>query len=322
MYRRKNTARVTTDEINQAKSVSVLDFIDANGIDVKREGRGSDPYFRLVDHDSLVIKGEKFFWNSRQEGGHGAISFAMTYYDLNFPEAVKRINEHAYAPSINHISEVKKEPFRYPHYFEVDNTEELQNYLVNDRKIDQRVVNWCIEKDLIVQDKKANVVFKWKDMKGNIIGADRQGTQSMDNKKQHTFKQIVPNSAETGGFMIDVGKNIDKVAIFESPIDLLSYWSVKKGEVQNTRLKSMSGLKEQSLMDAIKELNQNGQDVTKVISCVDNDEAGNHFHERLSRLLKKGALEDQRPTRTKDWNEEWKHLQRSKENSKNLSYGM
>ncbi|WP_091587922.1 toprim domain-containing protein [Alteribacillus bidgolensis] len=49
------------------------------------------------------------------------------------------------------------------------------------------------------------------------------------------------------------------------------------------------GLKEKSLKEAIKELNQNGQDVKKVISCMDNDEAGNHFHERLSRLLKKGA---------------------------------
>ncbi|WP_139186017.1 DUF3991 domain-containing protein [Alteribacillus bidgolensis] len=81
---------------------------------------------------------------------------------------------------------------------------------MNDRKIDKRVIDWCMEKDLIVQDKKDSVVFKWKDMKGNIIGADRQGTQPMDHKKQHTFKQIVSNSTETGGFTIDVGKTMIK----------------------------------------------------------------------------------------------------------------
>ncbi|WP_332694393.1 hypothetical protein [Halalkalibacter lacteus] len=53
--------RVTTDEINQAKQVRLIDFIDANGIDVKQEGKRAEPYYRLGDHDSLVIKGEKFF---------------------------------------------------------------------------------------------------------------------------------------------------------------------------------------------------------------------------------------------------------------------
>jgi len=40
------------------------------------------------------------------------------------------------------------------------------------------LVDWLIKKDLIVQDKKKNVVFKWRENggKGEIVGADRQGT--------------------------------------------------------------------------------------------------------------------------------------------------
>ncbi len=102
--------RVTTDEINQAKEVRIIDLMEANGIKATQEGQSSEPYYRLTDHDSFVIKGEKFFWNSQQEGGYGAISFAMTYYDLKFPDAVKRINEHEYAPVKSRGAAVKHEP--------------------------------------------------------------------------------------------------------------------------------------------------------------------------------------------------------------------
>ncbi|WP_332698459.1 toprim domain-containing protein [Halalkalibacter lacteus] len=298
--------RVTTDEVNQAKQVRLIDFIDANGIDVKQEGKRAEPYYRLEDHDSLVIKGEKFFWNSRQEGGFGAIRFAMTYYDLTFPDAVKRVNEHEYAPTKARVAESEKEYFKYPEYFEVSNTENIKEYLVNERKIDSRVIDWCMKKDLLVQDKKDNVVFKWKNAQGEVIGADRQGTKTIDTKRG-TFKQVMSNSKKDGGFTIDVGKKPDKVAVFESPIDLLSYWSVKKEQVQNTRLVSMSGLKMNTVYRAVKDLEEKGHSVKQIISCVDNDEAGREFHEKLRKSLKReDTLVDHRPKNTKDWNDECK----------------
>ncbi|GEK59419.1 hypothetical protein CHL76_12065 [Marinococcus halophilus] len=297
--------RVNSEEIEQAKTVGIMDYLDANGLEVKQQGNGQPPYYNLVENDSLVIQGEKYYWNSRQEGGYGAIHFAMTYHDLSFPDAVRRINEHEYALDRQPVQQVEKEPFSYPSHYEVADTSNVRDYLVNDRKVDERVVDWCLNKDLIVQDRKDNCVMKWKDREGETIGADRQGTQPMEDGKH--FKGVVKSSAEDGGFAINVGKNIDKIALFESPIDALSYWSEKKGDVQNTRLQSMSGLKIQAVKRGLQDLQADGHKVTQVISAVDNDAAGEHFHDKLNDYINPDAIVDHRPTNTKDWNEEREH---------------
>ncbi|WP_232725687.1 toprim domain-containing protein [Bacillus sp. FJAT-44742] len=73
-----------------------------------------------------------------------------------------------------------------------------------------------------------------------MVGAERQGTQPMKDKGGY-FKGMAVQ--EGGGFIIDVGKNPNKVAVFESPIDMLSYWSMKKERVRDTRMVSTNGLK-------------------------------------------------------------------------------
>ena len=73
-----------------------------------------------------------------------------------------------------------------------------------------------------------------------MIGADRQGTASIKNKRG-SFKQVLPNDNPHTGFSIDVGRP-NKIHFFESPIDLLSYWSIQENSLQNTRLISMNGL--------------------------------------------------------------------------------
>jgi len=311
--------KVTADEISKAREVPVIDFIQANSIGFKQESNGPEPYYRLTNHDSLVIKGNKFVWNSQNESGYGAISFAMSYYNLKFPDAVKRVNEHEYL-SKTVIQEQSKEkgPFKYPKYLETDNTSKIKEYLINERKIDSRVVDWCIRKDLLAQDKKQNVVFKWKDSKGDVVGADRQGTVYIGTKRG-TFKQIMRNSKEDGGFTIDVGQKPDKLAFFESPIDMLSYWSVKKERLQNTRMISMSGLKIETVAAAMKDFKKDGHEIKKIISCVDNDKAGNEFHEKMENLFKKAILSDQRPKQAKDWND---LLKQQKPMKVQQSYGM
>ncbi|MYL22027.1 DUF3991 domain-containing protein [Halobacillus litoralis] len=312
--------RVTSDEINQAKEIPLIDFINANGIDVQQEGNSSEPYYRVMEHDSLVIKGNKFYWNSRSEGGYGSISFAMMYYELSFPEGVNRVNGHEYG-SLTNTQSVEKKPFQYPDYYEVNETAAIKDYLTNERGIDGRVVDWCIKKDLLVQDKKENAVFKWKNSSGKIIGADRQGTKHIDSKRG-TFKQIMPNSAEDKGFTIDVGRNPDKVALFESPIDMLSYWSIKKEKVQGTRMISMSGLKLKTLVQTMKDMKQGGQPINKIMSCIDRDDAGSEFHDKLKGIFNKSIFEDHRPVHTKDWNDELRHTLTKLQVASKRPYGM
>lgn len=140
-----------------------------------------------------------------------------------FQEAVRDVNLGDYPTFTSSKEEEPKQngPFRYPGHLEVQDKQAIKKYLVQERKIDSRLVNWLIGQDLIAQDKKKNVVFKWREQggTGDIVGAERQGTVKMENKRG-SFKQILPNGKPHTGFTVDVGKPTS-IYYFESPIDLL-----------------------------------------------------------------------------------------------------
>lgn len=71
-------------------------------------------------------------------------------------------------------------------------------------------------------------------------------------KDGRIFKGIDRNSHGSAGFTVDLGKP-NSINLFESPIDALSYWSIKKEKLQNTRLVSMSGFKRRTMIDEINE---------------------------------------------------------------------
>lgn len=289
--------RVGREEVQKANDVHVLDYLHAKGENLQQQGR----YFRHPEHDSLVIKDSgHWYWNSRSKGGYGAISFAREFYDMSFQDAVRDVNEHSVS---KHFSKQAKrhvaKEFEYPKHHEVKTQDNISRYLTKERMIDPRIVAAVIKKDLLAEDKLKNGIFKWKDSDGKIVGGDRQGTLKMENKRG-SFKQILANSKEDGGFRLDIGTP-NKIALFESPIDALSYFELKRPE--NIRLLSMSGLKDQSatssIRDLIKDCKEREAVVEQVILAVDNDEAGKRFVERWSNLL--ANIEVDLP-KNKDWN--------------------
>ncbi|PEJ58000.1 hypothetical protein CN692_10775 [Bacillus sp. AFS002410] len=298
---------VSSDEILSAKQIHLIDYLEAKGEHLKKESGAS--YYRHQEHDSLVFKDNLYYWNSKQEKGVGAISFAMMYYRLTFPEAVKEINDLKYNEKNREQRQIelnkKQGPFRYPAFLDVKETDAIQNYLVNERKINPRLVDWLIMNEFIVQDQRKNVVFKWKEQggKGEVVGANRQGTIKMDNRRG-SFKQILPNGKEHSGFTIDIGKPT-KVIAFESPIDLLSYWSIKQNNLTNVRLVSMDGLKPKTIVQSHIDAKKEGHAIEKWVLAVDNDEAGWNFIETIKKLVKPSVLEVDLPSE-KDWNDQLK----------------
>lgn len=85
-------ARVSTEDAMKARKVDLISYLEAKGETFKKEGN----YYRHTEHDSLIIKGNQYAWNSRGEKGYGAISFAMMYYDMTFPQAVMDIQKGDY----------------------------------------------------------------------------------------------------------------------------------------------------------------------------------------------------------------------------------
>lgn len=137
------------------------------------------------------------------------------------------------------------------------------------------------------------------------------------------FKGIDKNSPGNAGFAFDIGKP-ETLYVFESSVDALSYWSEKKGDVQNARMLSMSGLKRHTVSAELNRMNKDGHSPQQVVIAVDNDASGRDFANGLKDVLHNYVNKDGErvgkldlPTE-KDWNEqlqknEAKEQQRSKE---------
>ncbi|GED65627.1 DUF3991 and TOPRIM domain-containing protein [Lysinibacillus fusiformis] len=294
--------RVSKQEIDQAATIHVIDYLIAKGEPIEKQGGN---YYKHSEHDSLVLHEDgKWYWNSRAKGGHGAISLAREFYSMQFQDAVRDINELNLEPSKER--EIKqKEQFRYPGENEVKGIENARKYLVEERMLDTKIVSALEKHGLIAEDKMRNAIFKWVNKNGEIEGADRQGTMRIDTKRG-TFKGIMANSKEDGGFQLDIGTP-NKVAFFESTIDALSYFDLKRPE--NIRLKSMSGLKDQVVMSSIRELirecQERGEQVEKTLFCVDNDPAGREYAKKWEHIIGEDVL-DFDFSEGKDWNEDLK----------------
>ncbi|WP_431800056.1 toprim domain-containing protein [Halobacillus andaensis] len=293
------TKHVSADQVKVARNVDLIDYLERKGEPLRKEGR----YYRHQVHDSLVIKDQMYAWNSRDEKGAGVINFAKMFYGMSFPEAVLDLDEQGFKVRKNFREQKHKEPYKYPSHYEVDDRTKAKDYLAKERKIHPKIVNWLDSKDLIAQDKLGNLVFKWK-QQGEIVGADRQGTSPM--KDGRIFKGIDRNSHGSAGFSVDIGKP-KSIYLFESPIDAISYWSIKKEKLQNTRLVSMSGLKRQTMIDEIKRMGKEGHKVQQIIFCTDNDKAGREFANRYQRLMTNN-LSTCDLSKTKDWNEDLKSI--------------
>ncbi|MFE7083543.1 DUF3991 domain-containing protein [Priestia megaterium] len=308
---------VRKEESMKARDVDLLSYLEAKGETFVKEGK----YYRHTEHDSLLIKGNMYAWNSRNETGYGAISFAQMYYGMSFPQAVLDINKGNYKERSHEQPSVStsKEPFRYPKELEVKDTSKAKDYLMRERHIDPRLVHWLFQKDLIAQDKRNNVVFKWREQggKGKVIGADRQGTMKMKNKRG-SFKQVLPNDNPHTGFSVDVGKPTS-IHFFESPIDLLSYWSIQEKQLQNTRLISMNGLKPKTVAQSYLAAQREGLPIKELILAVDYDQGGKEFIDKMTQIVNADLIKGDLPSVGKDWNDALKKGVKAKPFFKNFS---
>lgn len=291
-YKNTENAKVTKDQIAKANSVNVLEYLLSIGEPLKNEGNN---FYRHEQHDSLVInlKRNYFSWNSKNVSGN-AVTYLMNVHNLSFQNAVKKINDDLEGKD---IVPFKAPEIKYPDKFqydvkEVNTTENIIDYLVNDRKIDPELVEMLIDADYLKEDIYKNVVFKWKE-KGELIGANLQGTRKIPPEKRLRsdrpyFKKVLPTTKEAtnSGFSFTRGYP-EKLYFYEAPIDLLSYLSLNRSTLNNCKLMSMDGLKIESFVQTVKktvkELRENGREIESITLCVDNDEAGKKFIDEIKK---------------------------------------
>ena len=291
--------RITDEQKERAAYVNLPQFLMSHGFDLKKVGKE----YVWKEHDSLHIKdngpGERGVWHrfSTGEGGDN-IGFLREFMGMSFVEAVEALNgEHydlTYTPSRTYEQKPKTVTARELSLAEADNCRRVFAYLCKTRGLDYDLVASLVRQGVVSQEEKTgNVLFKYYDDNGKVIGAEKVGTST-----EHRFKGIAEHSADGHGFEVVRGTG-EKAFFFESAIDMLSYLQMHDKEMTDCRLVSMMGVKPNIVLDTMLRHNIPPENV---FLCSDNDTAGNEFAQRLQEQypdMKRVIT----PDTYKDWND-------------------
>ena len=295
-----------TDEEKQlANSIDLAEYLRVRGEMLERAGRE----YKLIysddsgSHDSITIRGSKWFDHKNQTGG-GAIKFMQYHYGMDFPTAVQellgqRVTSLSSVPLKSTNQSEKQKDFRLPEAN--DNMHRVFAYLIKQRFIAPEVITHFAKRKLLYEDKKHhNAVFVGVDENGVPRQAHKRGTATFGK----SFRQTVEGS-DTRYSFAHFGES-GKLFIFEAPIDMLSYLTLHSENWQEHSYIAMNGVYENAVLTALK----GHSNLSEIVICTDNDVGGIDAADRLSDILKeKGYADIKRilPT-NKDWNEDLKQL--------------
>ena len=291
--------RITDEQKERANLVNLPQFLMSHGFDLKKVGKE----YVWKEHDSLHIKdngpGERGQWFrfSENKGGDN-IGLLREYMDMSFIDAVEALTgEHidrTYTPSHTYEPKPVQQTARELSLAEADNCRRVFAYLCKTRGLDYDMLSALVKKGVISQEEKTgNVLFKYFDTDGKVIGTEKVGTST-----EHKFKGIATGSVGGHGFEVVRGTG-EKAFFFESAIDMLSYLQMHSKELDNCRLVSMMGVKPSIVLDTMLRHNIAAENV---FLCSDNDTAGNEFAQRLQEQypdMKRIIT----PDTYKDWND-------------------
>lgn len=270
----QKTYKTFSEQIAFAKTVSILDIAHKNGIDLKKD---SAKQYRIADNHSVVITVPKnlFIENNGHFGG-GPIDFVQKIVGINdFKEAVRHITDNDY--DATEFEPEEKIDYKYDKENERPFVR-AKKYLIDERCIDEELVNVLHNKGFLRQDKRNNLVLIWNNQ-GEICGNSEKGTI-----KDSTWRKIEPGSDNFVGFNVRNGEP-KRLKFFESGVDLMSYMTLNKSDLQDTWFVSMEGLKPETVYYYLEESQRvTPSGVEEISFCVDNDNSGKEFLERFKKF--------------------------------------
>ena len=273
----------TQEQIDRANQVNLEQFLRSQSEELVKSGRE----YRWKNHDSLTIKGNKWFRHSQSKGGY-PIDFVMEFYNKTFPEAMQMlIGEEAI--EIN-VEPTPKAEFKLPP--RCNSNERILKYLTEERKLPKDLVEEFIADGLIYEDAMHhNVVFVGKDTNGIPRYAHCRGTADK-------FRMDVTGSDKSYGFCYR-GKG-KELFVFEAPIDMLSHIALYLAGWRERSYLSLGGVSSKALERFLSER----KDIESIYIATDNDAAGNNAAEKLAEQIPQGISVYRFLPNAKDWNEE------------------
>lgn len=298
--------------VEKAKEMDILTYLqNYEPNELVKVGNGT---YSTKTHDSIRISNGLWNWFSRGVGGKNAVSYLMKVKNYSFLDAIQTIigNVSVKQPVI--YREEKKEKTEFVLPLKSINSERAKRYLVK-RGIDLEIINECINSGLIYESEpNHNVVFLGTDEEKKYKYAFFRGTndtrfmgESKGSDKAYTFRLLSNNESE-------------RVHLFESAIDLLSYATLlkmKNIDWKNENMISLGGVnkpsEEQEVNDkipiAIIKFLENNSNIKQIYLHFDNDEIGEKASKALmEKLSNKYEVIDNRPPVGKDCNDYLKYV--------------
>ncbi len=249
--------------------------------------------YRWKRHDSLTIRGNKWYRHSQSKGG-GPVDFVMEFFGKSFTEAVELLTgEKGAAPPPDRPSLAPLSDFRLPPR-STDNRI-ARNYLTAARRIDEDVTGFFFSTgDIYEEAAHHNAVFVGRDESGIPRYAHQRGTAG-------SFRLDVKGSDKAFNFCYR-GED-ERLFVFEAPIDLLSFLCLFKKDWQKQSYLALGGVGEKALLRFLSDR----PNIKTVYLCLDSDEAGNDACSRLAELVPEGLTVHRLIPLFKDWNEVLQH---------------
>ena len=284
----------TREQIQRADDTDLYVFLSGRGEQFKRCGKE----YRWLRHDSVMINKNEWYRFSQNKGGH-AIDFMKEFYGLSFAEAVKELlgeeGDRNKRTGKEDAGRQKVCPIPLPGLELPERNESCEiarKYLIEQRKLSEYLVDQMIEKGDIYESKAYhNVVFVGRDKEQNPRYAAMRGTD------ENRYRGEARGSEKAYGFG-HIGTD-EKLFVFESPIDLLSYVTAVPEEWEKHSYISLGGLSEK----AMKRMYTEYPHIHSIYLCLDNDEPGNErCRQFVSLIPEKLSVYRLEPVK-KDWNE-------------------
>ena len=282
-----------------ANSVNLEEFLRMRGEKLERVGREHKLiyYDSSGKHDSITIRGSKWFDHKNQTGG-GAIKFMQEFYGMDFQTAVQellgqRVTPLSHSPPKAIAKEEKKE-FKLPEAN--SNMHRVYAYLIKQRFINPNIISHFAKQHTLYEDKEHhNAVFVGVDENGVPRQAHKRSTNSYGN----SFR-ITCEGSDTRYSFAHFGES-KRLYVFEVPIDIMSFLTLYPKDWQKHSCIAMNGVYENAVLTALK----NHSNLSEVILCVDNDEGGIEAVDRLKDILTENGYTDVKrlAPKFKDWNE-------------------
>lgn len=286
-----------------ANSVNLAEYLRVRGEKLERVGREHKLiyYDGSGRHDSITIRGSKWFDHKNQVGG-GAIMFMQEFYDMDFQTAVQELLGQTVTPLSNippkaDTQEPKPREFKLPE--PNSDMHRVYAYLIKQRFIAPEVITHFAKQHTLYEDKEHhNAVFVGIDENGVPRQASKRSTNSYGN----SFR-ITCQGSDTRYSFAHFGES-KRLYVFEAPIDMMSFLTLYPNDWQKHSCIAMNGVYENAVLTALK----NHSNLSEVILCVDNDEGGIEAVDRLRDILRENGYENVRrfAPKFKDWNEDLK----------------